>query len=601
MTAIAWTVTDPDTIERMIAVGLCRRHKHARRIKPSQGDGGLDVLVPVPGESQLRVENYQVKKFADELNDSRKQQIKKSLASAIATHNDTTYAYEIAKWYLTLPMELTREQEKWLFDLADELQSPFPVEIFGLTAVEALLIDAPNIREYYLGDGMEKVSQILSQMTHLTGLRDLTADQVKVEPADAIGSLAGLHSHINTADPHFNYNYQVTTEHPTMTPAAGLIASVISRTGKEGPYVTWHVFAKYDAALEDRPIPGSYTVYPERMTPEQLKAWERWCKYGTPVVLEGDMVAEMTLDLPGGLAVPAPTSENVLKLGPALGDFEDEPTTCAVWIIEDPNGTKLAEMTFRFRLVARGQEGGEHRHGTDADGYITVDLYTHIISPTGGTLEGGLALHGERWVGQPVQRILPVLRFCAAWGNDNKLKVQDEFRLSAAADLRVLPGAPPIPPIVLSVVEDLARISAATGRPIGLPEDLSAYSGQGGSSLHTVADVASGVVVDVRVGELVLWYDDHPGVYADLTERAASGSLKVPWPVRFPPFGDDFVFTFILEILGTTTLKPEEPREGQPATRKAARVILRDSTPGRLRLPADREPGPDPVWDPEEA
>ena len=70
---------------------------------------------------------------------------------------------------------------------------------------------------------------------------------------------------------------------------------------------------------------------------------------------------------------------------------------------------------------------------------------------------------------------------------------------------------------------------------------------------------------------------------------------------RSPPFGDDFVFTFILEILGTTTLKPEEPREGQPATRKAARVILRDSTPGRLRLPADREPGPDPVWDPVEA
>ena len=97
MTAIAWTVVDPDTIERMIAVGLCRRYTNARRIKPSQGDGGLDVVVPVPSGSQMHVDNYQVKKFADDLNDSRKQQIKKSLTRAIATHHDTEkFDYTIA-------------------------------------------------------------------------------------------------------------------------------------------------------------------------------------------------------------------------------------------------------------------------------------------------------------------------------------------------------------------------------------------------------------------------------------------------------------------------------------------------------------------------
>ena len=416
MTAIAWTVTDPDTIERMIAVGLCRRHKHARRVKPSQGDGGLDVLIPVPGQSQLHVENYQVKKFADELNDSRERQIKKSLARAIATHNETKFGYKIAKWHLALPLDLTREQEKWLFDIADELEAPFPVEVFGLTAIEELLLEAPNIREYYLGDGMEKVSQILAQMSTLAGLQDLTADSTKVEPADATGPLEDLHRHINDADPHFNYDYQVTTELPSITPGPGLIASVVARTAKDAPYVTWNVSAKYDAALEDRPIPGSYTVHPDRMTPEQRKAWERWCKYGTPVVLEGDAIAEVTLDLPGGLPGPAPTSDKRLKLGPAYGEFDDEPTTRALWVIEDPDGTKLAERLFDFRLVARGQEAGEHRRATDTNGYITVDLYTKITSAAGGTLEGALTLHGDRCVGEPVQRVLPVLRFCAAWG-----------------------------------------------------------------------------------------------------------------------------------------------------------------------------------------
>lgn len=593
MTAIAWTVTEPDTIERMIAVGLCRRHKHARRIKPSQGDGGLDVLIPVTGQPQLHVENYQVKKFADELNDSRKRQIKKSLARAIDTHNGTEFGYKIAKWYLALPLDLTREQEKWLFDLADELEAPFPVEVFGLTAIEELLLEAPNIREYYVGDGMEKVSQILSQMTNLRHLRDLAVDPTTVEPADATDSLEDLHRHINDADPHFDYNFEVTKELPTITPGPGLIASVVARTGKDAPYVTWHVSAKYDAALEDRPIPGSYTVYPDRMTPEQRKAWERWCKYGTPVVLEGDAIAEVTMDLPGGLAGPAPMSENVLKLGPAYGEFEDARTTRALWVIENADGTRLAERIFELRLVARGQEGGEHREGSDPDRYITLNLYTQITSATGGTVEGDLALHGDRWVGEPVQRVLPAIRFCAAWGNDNLLRVQDEFGLKAPAEFRTLTGDPPIPPVVLSVVEDLARISAATGRPIGLPEDLSALSGQGGSILRTIADVVSGLEVEVRVGDLVLWYEDHPDAFADLTERAASGALTVPWPAPFALFGDDFKFPFIFEIAGEVTLEPADPSEGQPATRKAVRVISTDLISGRLRLDTEPEPDPD--------
>jgi len=311
VTAIPWTVVDPDTIERIIAVGLCRRHKQARRIKPSQGDGGLDVLVPVPGQSQLTVENYQVKKFADGLNAARERQIKKSLTSAITTHNETKFGYRISKWYLTLPMELTREQEKWLFDLASDLGAPFPVEVFGLTSIEDLLLESPNIRDYYLGDGLERVREALVQMSSLAGLQGLTADPAIVEPADATGSLAKLHHHINAEDPHFDYDYQVTTDLPRITPGPGLIASVIGRVGQDAPHVTWHISTKYDTALEDRPIPGGYTVYPERMSSEQRKAWEQWRDYGTPVVLKGDVVEDLTVDLPGGLGGPLPAGDNV--------------------------------------------------------------------------------------------------------------------------------------------------------------------------------------------------------------------------------------------------------------------------------------------------
>lgn len=591
MTAIPWTVVDPDTIERMIAVGLCRRHKQARRIKPSQGDGGLDVLVPVPGQSQLTVENYQVKKFADGLDASRERQIKKSLTSAIATHNETTFGYRISKWHLALPMDLTREQEKWLFDLASDLGAPFPVEVFGLTSVEDLLLESPNIREYYLGDGLERVREVLVQMSSLAGLQGLAADPAKVEPANATGSLAELHRNINAEDPHFDYDYQVTTDLPHITPGRGRIASVIGQAGQDAPYVTWHVSTKYDTALEDRPIPGGYTVYPERMSSEQRKAWEQWRDYGTPVVLKGDVVEDLTVDLPGGLGGPLPAGDNLLKIGPAFGEFDDEPTTRSLWVIEDAEGARLAERRFSFRLEGRGMAGGEHRRGADADGYITVDLYSMPTGATTGSMKVGLNLLRDLWAGEPVQRVLPMLRFCAAWGNDNLLRPKDEFGLIVADEAFPLRGDSPIPSVLVTAVEDLVRISAATKRLIGLPQNIGALANQKGVGLRIIADTVSGLEPEVRIGELVLWFEDDPSAYADLAARAEAGSLVVPWSVPLPLLGDDFEFAFSLEISGDVTLEPEATSADQPKTRKAVRVVPTESTRGRLRWDADPASG----------
>lgn len=592
MTAIPWTVVDPDTIERMIAVGLCRRHRQARRIKPSQGDGGLDVLVPMPGQSQLTIDNYQIKKFADGLNASRERQIKESLSSAIATHNEATFGYKIAKWYLALPMDLTREQEKWLFGLATDLGAPFPVEVFGLTSIEDLLIESPNIREYYLGDGLERVREALVQMTNLAGLQGFTANRAGVEPTDATRSLADLHRHINAEDPHFDYDYQVTTDLPPIAPGPGLIASVIERVGEDAPYVTWHISTKYDSALEDRPIPGGYTIHPERMSPQERKAWEQWRDYGTPVVLKGGVVENLTLDLPGGLGGPLPAGDQVLKIGPAFSEFSDEATTRSMWVIEDAQGTRLEERIFSFRLMGRGMAGGEHRHGADADGYITVELYTMRTGATTGSLHASLQLLGDMWVGEPVQRVLPMLRFCAAWGNNNLLRPQDEFGLTVADQAIPLSGEPPIPPVLMTAVENLVRISAATMRPIGLPQNIGALANQQDVGLRIVADTVSGLEPEVGIGEVVLWYEDDPSAYADLAARADAGSLVVPWTIPFPLLGDDFQFAFTLEISGDVTLEPEEAGTDQPKIRKAVRVVPTESTRGRLRWDGAKPPDP---------
>jgi hypothetical protein len=261
-----------------------------------------------------------------------------------------------------------------------------------------------------------------------------------------------------------------------------------------------------------------------------------------------------------------------------------------LWVIEDAEGASLAERMFSFRLEGRGLAGGEYRHGVDSDGYITVDFYT---MPTGatGSMQAVLKLFGDRWAGEPVQRVLPMLRFCAAWGNDNLLRPRDEFGLNVATEAIVLSGESAVRSVLVAAVEDLVRISAATRRPIGLPQNIVALAGQKSLGLRIIADTVSGLEPELGIGELVLWYEDVPSALEDLTARAEAGSLVVPWSIPFPLLGDDFEFAFSLRISGDVTLEPEIMSADQSKTTKALRVAPTKSTRGRLHWDAGPNSG----------
>ncbi|MGH2819322.1 MAG: hypothetical protein ACRDJ5_01570, partial [Actinomycetota bacterium] len=75
MARVEWTRTAPDDVEHVIAVMVLREHTPGQRIRPSRGDGGIDVLVPVAA-SEFDV--FQVKGFSTNLTTSQQSQIKKS-------------------------------------------------------------------------------------------------------------------------------------------------------------------------------------------------------------------------------------------------------------------------------------------------------------------------------------------------------------------------------------------------------------------------------------------------------------------------------------------------------------------------------------------
>src|SRR5674476_263731 len=110
---VEWTRTEPGDIEHLVAMLLCRENPDATHIRPSSGDGGIDVLVPADGDSGVIV--YQVKSFHSNLTASQKAQVVHSFHRLLDFA--TGQHLQVLKWYLTLPLDPTNENLSWLVDL----------------------------------------------------------------------------------------------------------------------------------------------------------------------------------------------------------------------------------------------------------------------------------------------------------------------------------------------------------------------------------------------------------------------------------------------------------------------------------------------------
>ena len=84
---------------------ICSMYPDAVRVRPSQGDGGIDVFVP--GEAGFAKERavYQVKKYSENLVSSQKRKIKGSFHRVVETSEKE--GWRITEWHLVMPLDLT--------------------------------------------------------------------------------------------------------------------------------------------------------------------------------------------------------------------------------------------------------------------------------------------------------------------------------------------------------------------------------------------------------------------------------------------------------------------------------------------------------------
>lgn len=396
MARVEWTRLSGEDVETVIAVMLCRRFPTGVRPQPSRGDGGIDLFVPRPDGAVI----WQIKKFAENLTDKQKNQIKKSWDTFVKYA--ARQSIQVVEWNLVNPRNPTNEQRTWLMDEVTA-GANFPRFWHGLDYVEGLAAEFPDVVDYYLRDGKDRLEAKLKEFFSLISPNTTT------EPAASREALINIHKALNSLDPHFRYDFAIDGRTPGQdwppmpngTP--GLLAAARSTDGDS--CITYKIFARFDDAVKYRPVPGKFTLVAEHGSELQARI-DDWAKFGAP--LDNVPARDFAVDLPGGFGSTMDTG--FISLGPS-GPVPDSVAETTIQIV-DPDGSVVESLDFATDQVTSGlQRSAVRTTGHDrAAGIVEYELRLGSAAD-----ENTIRLSVDVITGKRPGDVLPGLRFMTAF------------------------------------------------------------------------------------------------------------------------------------------------------------------------------------------
>lgn len=503
MAKVEWSRVAADDVEHLVAILLCRENPAARRRRPSRGDGGIDVLVPdseVPGAVRV----YQVKSFATNLTSSQKGQIERSFRRLL----DFTRQRDmrVTAWYLTLPLDATDENEAWLAEKTAGVD--FPREWCGLNFLDGLAGTYPEVIDYYLHDGADRLAATVRAVAEGLGLvkraQAAASGDAALQPVDVVDGLSSLHKALNAQDPHYRYDYAVDTVRPDVPDQPGLVAAV--QQADADRCVTFKVFARFDEAVVERPVPLRFTIEVEPGS-EMEQRLEDFYKYGAPLVSPPGTVSGEA-DLPGGLG--GSFEGGSLTVGPARSPGAPGYDLRVQVLAED--GEVLAETLLHMQPPSVGVGGrGLYGRGEEQHGAFLLESRFDLDT---GEWHMKATLSPTRLVGAPPSRLLPGLSLLANFRPPHRLRFAAPFG----------PVTHPSDPIpegfeiaqdagdVYDVVESLATIQEHTTVQVRVP-DLTQLTKRAAGEWAAAARLVRGETVTVNWSTLKVHLQ--PGVRVD--------------------------------------------------------------------------------------
>lgn len=197
---IPWTRYSGEDVESVLATLISLEERDAIKIRPSRGDGGIDLIVYLDAET---VNVYQIKKFAENLKSSQKAQIENSWKELLTTTADLHV--KINSWHLVMPLDPTNENLKWAKELVEPSGTKFIWD--GLSRVDGWASKHPEVIDYYFSNGKEEVSEYAAKLLSLANLPDCS------DPAILENRLRDLCSNLDKLDPYYAYSVHVLSEY----------------------------------------------------------------------------------------------------------------------------------------------------------------------------------------------------------------------------------------------------------------------------------------------------------------------------------------------------------------------------------------------------
>lgn len=529
MPPVAWTVIGGDLAETVLSNLLYHDHPNAVRIRPSQGDLGIDVLVPLdPSGEPFDV--YQIKKFAQNLEDSEKRQIKDSFRRFLVGVGRHRIPAE--DWYLMMPLDPTRDNYlAWFNGMPDEvIAEMFADTKLALTEQEKQRITAWReadgreiawkgaiycdnlaaehrfVIDYYINgadqtirDAVKDVASLAKTANSLSESSDAGTVALRT-PAEMMDHLRVLQTVLDT-DPHYRYDISLEHAASAIVKEPDLVAAT-QVSWEDGQTVTVRVYQRFAEALNERPITINFQILTDHATFDR-QAFDMWRKYGKALTAPAEVTAA---DLPGGLGDAMIGDVAQVLIGPA-GQAQD-----ARFRIRRPDGT--TSEPFPFSITLSEGAAGNSGHGSDHTGFLDFEMISDRQ-----TRIGTWDFKRKKLVGTEVVAALPSIEFMQELRAPNTLEIASKYgQFVTYAEI------PPTDYVFLDALVEylraLAIVQNATATPVLIP-DLTTV---------TVTDIEAATEAAALVsGQVIL---------------GAWQSIRLGPDMSLPPVGDEQDFDF---------------------------------------------------------
>ncbi|MDQ2836562.1 MAG: hypothetical protein M3Y42_09125 [Actinomycetota bacterium] len=277
MTTVNWDRLSGEAVEELVTSLILRGRADGNRVTPSRGDRGIDLRVQVGDTWEV----YQVKRYSRPLTAKQVKNVEKSWATFVS---ETLPTLSVSTWHLAMPWDPTNERLEWLENMT--AGSGVKARWIGLSQLDFLAAQEPQLIAYYHGDGAERLQESIASV--LLGRAELPAGAASAVLLDGVVTrLAALADPLDAVDPFYRYEAELRAGKPTEArlqsdQADGRGAAVVVYGQiSEDRYVALHIIPRDAMSQVIRPI--TRTVRFTISVPEHRSMVERFIHYGAPI------------------------------------------------------------------------------------------------------------------------------------------------------------------------------------------------------------------------------------------------------------------------------------------------------------------------------